>query len=153
MSPSTGSCLTCAAEREPASALARELTREGFLVVESSDIHPRGLIAIGAIYQSVAVGVAEAEKVEAMQRLSAAFGQASTQPTPATGTWARVVDVQTLAPIGVELWVQDDDDAFEQLDLLANALPPDTPREHITIHPPPGWNNYGDPRLVERYRR
>jgi hypothetical protein len=146
--------LTWAATQPLAKTLAAALTNHGYVVVESASVHPRGLVAVGAIRQPVAAPVADA--VTTMQLLNNALGRLDHPASETSGdpTWARVIDLRTLAPTGVELWVSSDDDASRQLDLLAKvAFPEIGPRELITIHPPPGWNGYGDPRLVARYRQ
>jgi hypothetical protein len=56
-----------------------------------------------------------------------------------------VFDVRTLTRTGAELFVVNDDDASNQLAVLAPAL--QLPREAITIKPRPGWCGYGHPAL------
>ena len=143
--------LICAADRGLASTLGRGLERYGLLVIEAASVHPRGLVAVCGLAQSIAASVAD--KVAAMQQLSSAFIR-DVQAAPAGNpTWARVIDSRTLASIGVELWVTNDDDASVQLDLLARAVPDTVHRDMVTIHPPPCWQAYGDPLLIDRYRR
>jgi len=53
-----------------------------------------------------------------------------------------------LGSLGLELWVQDDDDATRQLDLVYEALSQagaigDRRRSHITVCPRRGWQGYG----------
>jgi hypothetical protein len=56
-----------------------------------------------------------------------------------------VWEMETWSRTGLELLVDDDDDASVQLDALSEAL--STPRRQITIKPTSGWQRYGWPEL------
>lgn len=59
-----------------------------------------------------------------------------------------VWSIDPLEPLGIELHVRHDEDAFGQLDVLAVGL--GFPRTRVTIKPRVGWRGYGDPRLDSR---
>lgn len=54
--------------------------------------------------------------------------------------WHAVVDTQTLARIGVEIYAHTEREVSTALDLVAEAL--DYHRDDLTIKPKPGWNGY-----------
>ena len=71
--------------------------------------------------------------------------------TPTSGlqpVWT--VPPLALEPTGIQVAVVNDDDAFDQLDIVAVGLGVD--RDNITIKPRVGWRGYGDPRLDSRRR-
>ena len=82
----------------------------------------------------------------AKARPAALRSSASTTTRNAQPVWT--VPPLPMEPAGIELVVVDDDDAFDQLDILAVGLGAD--REHISIKPRVGWRGYGDPRLDSR---
>lgn len=146
--------ITCAATEETAAALAKALAAERFFVVQSPTVHPRGLIAVGGILQPAGIPIPEPAAVALFDQAARSWDEGKAQSQAPALTWARVVDVRSMLTTGIELWVRDDNDASAQLDLLAPVMPKsmNLNRDAITIQPPPGWQNYGDHRLVNRYR-
>lgn len=71
----------------------------------------------------------------------------SSSPTVTWPSFQPVWNVRRWCCTGLELFVVDDDDAFQQLDVLAQGL--GCTRREITIKPRVGWQDYGHPAVHE----
>jgi hypothetical protein len=83
--------------------------------------------------------------VAAANTQSSKLTQQILSPMPGV-TWPEfqpVWNVQTWCCTGLELYVVDDGDACQQLDVLAQGLA--CPRSQLTIKPRVGWQSYGHP--------